>query len=86
MNKSESKNKTRASNIDPPREPMSPTSFHLFIKEKEKFMNNPIRKTCVFKISQTHTHTHPPNNLVVMWLQEITDQPKYKNINKNGKI
>ena len=35
---------------------------------------------CVLKFSQTHTHT--PNNLVVMWLQEITDQPKkHKNIN-----
>ena len=29
---------------------------------------------CVFKISRTHTHAHPPNNLVVLWLQEIIDQ------------
>ena len=35
-----------------------------------------LQKNVCAKNKPEHTHIHPPNNLVVMWLQEITDQPK----------
>ena len=46
------------------------------MKKKTK---NP-KKMCVLKPKnnkQNHTHTHP-NNLVDLWAQEITKQPKTK--------